>query len=178
MSDISLDLYKVFYYICEFGSISKAANYLYVSQPAVTRKISELEDILEATLIYRTPRGIELTDYGKKLYNEIKDSIEKLNSVGGKFSKAQKEQNTVIRIDAGGYMTVKGLLLNVINQFSRKYPKIKYQISTLPFAEGFQKLKEGKIDIKLVSEKRIKDLPENIVIKNGYDVHSIFIINN
>lgn len=42
--DISLDLYKSFYYVCKFKSITQAGNVLYLSQPAVSKQLKKLEE--------------------------------------------------------------------------------------------------------------------------------------
>ena len=41
--DINLDGYKIFYYVCEFKNLTKVAEILYVSQPAVSKQIKKLE---------------------------------------------------------------------------------------------------------------------------------------
>lgn len=69
--------------VAELGSISKAAEKLYVAQPNVSRAIKELENDLEITIFDRnskgmvvTPDGERLINYGKKLLNQI-DEMEK-----------------------------------------------------------------------------------------------------
>jgi DNA-binding transcriptional LysR family regulator len=51
--------------IAELGSILKAAEHLNISQPALTRKLSRLEEILEVPLLMRTPKGVSLTPFGE-----------------------------------------------------------------------------------------------------------------
>ena len=48
--NISYDLYKYFFYVCEFKSITKASNYLYITQPALSKQIKQLE-----TIVYEMP---------------------------------------------------------------------------------------------------------------------------
>ena len=73
--NINFDLYKIFYYVFEFKSITKTANYMHISQPAVTRHIKNLESIVGNDLIAKVPKGIELTDEGKKLSDGRLDII-------------------------------------------------------------------------------------------------------
>lgn len=79
--NINFDLYKIFYYVSEFKSITKTANYMHISQPAVTRHIKNLESIVGNDLIAKVPKGIELTDEGKKLYEIIKKPAEELINI-------------------------------------------------------------------------------------------------
>ena len=60
--NISLELYKTFYYVAKNKSISRAANELLISQPAVSKSIKTLEDQLGTKLFTRTTDGMVLTD--------------------------------------------------------------------------------------------------------------------
>ena len=76
LENISFDLYRLFYCVANCNTISKAAELLYISQPAVTQGIKKLEDQIEGKLFYRTNKGIELTEEGKRLYQYIEKSIQ------------------------------------------------------------------------------------------------------
>ena len=69
--NISLEYYKVFYNVAKLGSISAAANSLFISQPAVSQAIKHLETELDARLFNRTSKGVRLTPEGEALYNLI-----------------------------------------------------------------------------------------------------------
>ena len=69
--DINFELYKVFYEVANEGNITKAANKLMISQPAVTKQIKTLEDQLGGQLFIRTKRGVILTENGQNIYNHI-----------------------------------------------------------------------------------------------------------
>ena len=97
--NIHFDWYNVFYYVCEYESVTKAANFLCVSQPAVTKIIRNLETTLSLKLIIKTATGIELTEDGKKLYEAIKKPIEELNEITHKLP--EKQEVYTIRINAG-----------------------------------------------------------------------------
>ena len=66
-TDINLNLYKTFHNVTKYCSISKAAQYTFTSQPAISRAIKKLERELGVQLFYRTLTGVELTDIGKEL---------------------------------------------------------------------------------------------------------------
>ena len=57
------------------GSVTKAADFLYISQPAVTKSIQKLETELGITLFNRSPKGVTLTENGKIFYNFIKNKL-------------------------------------------------------------------------------------------------------
>lgn len=58
------------------GNISKAADFLYISQPAISKSIKKLEQELDITLFYRTPKGVTLTENGKIFFEFIKNGVE------------------------------------------------------------------------------------------------------
>lgn len=107
---ISVDQMKYFIEIVEQGSLNKAAQHLYISQPALTKQLGTLEKSLKCKLLIRTPNGIKLTASGRYLYERSNIIISMINETINKiegFSSA----NT-IRI---------GALPNLITYFLPKY---------------------------------------------------------
>ena len=64
----NLNLYHIFYTVAKNKNISLAAKELYISQPAISKAISKLENNLETTLFIRSSRGVTLTEEGRILY--------------------------------------------------------------------------------------------------------------
>ena len=69
--NISFEYYRIFYYVAKYENITKAAMVLKSSQPNVTRVIHILEDQLDCRLFLREPRGLKLTEEGKRLYAHV-----------------------------------------------------------------------------------------------------------
>ena len=69
--NISFEYYRIFYYVAKYENITKAAMVLKSSQPNVTRIIHLLEDQLDCRLFLREPRGLKLTEEGKRLYDHV-----------------------------------------------------------------------------------------------------------
>lgn len=78
-----LDLYKIFCQVAECESFSKASKILYMTQPAVSQAIMQLEKELDIRLFTRTPKGVNLTKEGQLLYEYTSSAIN-LISVGEK----------------------------------------------------------------------------------------------
>ena len=73
---VNLDLYRVFYTVAKSGSLTKAAEELYISQPAVSRSIKQLETQLGVTLFTRTHRGMTLSAQGGKvIFAEVERAL-------------------------------------------------------------------------------------------------------
>ena len=65
--NISWNLYKEFYKVASSKSLADASNKHNKSSVSFSKNIKELEDILEVTLFYRTPQGMELTESRKRI---------------------------------------------------------------------------------------------------------------
>lgn len=71
----NLEHYKTFYTVAKLGNISDAAEELFISQPAVTKSIKNLEKSIGITLFHRSSRGVKLTDEGKLVFNYVEKAL-------------------------------------------------------------------------------------------------------
>lgn len=155
MSEISLELLKLFCIVAETGKIYKAAESLYISQPAVTQGIKKLESQLGGSLFYRTPKGVVLTEQGKSLYSFVKPSMDTLENVQNKFSQYINLEEGKINIHAG--KTISQLILfEPLKTFIKKYPNIKIELSSGRSSDAIEDVATGKKDLAIIT------LPENI----------------
>ena len=92
---VNLDLYRVFYTVAKCGSLTKAAEELFISQPAVSQAIKQLEQQLGGKLFNRVSRGMQLTETGgKQMFAIVSEIIEKLDKAEKDFSNDEtKQQN-------------------------------------------------------------------------------------
>ena len=98
--NINLEWYKVFYYVVVEGSISKAAEALYISQPAISQVIHNLEEKLKGKLFIRTKKGIVLTEEGAILFRYLKTGIEAFQNGEKAFLNYRNLDSGSIRIGA------------------------------------------------------------------------------
>lgn len=76
---MNINQLKYFVVVANQESITKASNILYVSQPAVSKTIKQLEDELDTKLFDRTGRTLKLNRAGKLFYSYVNDSLEELD---------------------------------------------------------------------------------------------------
>ena len=81
--------------IAEQGSINKAAEKLFVTQPNLSKAISNLENELKVRIFNRTNKGVALTDEGKKLYQYARTIINQMELIQGL---SEKEHAPVLSI--------------------------------------------------------------------------------
>lgn len=172
--NLSFDLYKVFYYVCKYMSITDAARHLYVSQPAITKQIKNLELGLSKSLFIRTKKGLELTKDGEDLYEKVKDPVERMMSIE---QHEDKDEKCIIKIIAG-YSTIKNILIKNISKFNEKHPNVKFEISTYNYSEAIERLRKGLADLIFINikdgeEENLKD----IKVKDFCEVQDILVAN-
>ena len=161
--NIDLELYRIFYTVAKYKNISKATEELYISQPAITQRINNLEKQLNIKLFYRRPDGMQLTMEGKEIYNYVKDSIEIMNNVENKFNRyLQKNRNNNIKIKTTNQID-NLILCNTIVEFSKKYPKIGIDLDIGTEKEAVNEILNGQVDIITIRDIR-KNKNKNLQI--------------
>ena len=124
-----LSQYKIFYEVAKTGNISRAAKELYISQPAISKAISKLEDNLEVTLFTRNSRGVHLTEEGELLFTHTKAAFEFLDR-GEKELKRIRDFN-IGQLRIGVSTTLcRYILLPYLKAFIDKYPHVKITIES------------------------------------------------
>ena len=175
MENINYELYKVFYYVAKTKNITKASEILLISQPAITQTIKKLESELDATLFYRTSRGMELTNLGEELFQNIKNSIECLNNCKRLLNEFDLKEIKTIRI-GGGTTLLKHNALIGFKVFKEKYPNIKIEIIRGITSELLNKLHDNILDLVLFNMPVQMD--ENLDYRIIETTQDIFVANS
>lgn len=148
--EINYESYKIFYTVAIYGSISKAADALYISQPAITKCIQKLESELEITLFNRSPKGVTLTENGKIFFDFIKNGVESFMNGEHKLTSLKNLDSGVIKIGASATVT-KYFLLPFIEKFHELYPNIDISITNHLTHTLISLLKKGSLDLLIVN---------------------------
>ena len=144
-NDIDLNLYKVFYTVATVGNITKAAEELYISQPAVTKAIHTLETNLGGVLFIRTKKGVTLTEEGKVLLSYVKNILTEARNAENKFNSLIKLEEGKIRIGASATVS-KHFLMPYIAEFHKMYPNIDIEITNELTINLISDLRNGYVD--------------------------------
>ena len=118
------DKLRVFHAVAEAGSFTHASETLNLSQSAVSRQISALEDALGVSLFHRHARGLILTEQGDLLYKTVHDVFAKLNNVESLLTETKENAGGTLRVTttvAFGSVWLTGRL----KEFIRTYPDIE-----------------------------------------------------
>ena len=148
---VNLDLYRVFYTVAKCGSLTKAAEELYISQPAVSQAIKQLESQLGGKLFNRTHKGMELSETGgKQIFPIVEQALKLLTEAESKYSELKNTATGVVRICASDTVSTH-FLLKYIKEYHQKYPDVNLILQNGTSAETIELLKSKKGDIGFVN---------------------------
>jgi DNA-binding transcriptional LysR family regulator len=157
-----LDLYRIFWTVGKMKSFSQAAKTLYMSQPAVSQSIKQLEEELGSRLFHRTPKGVTLTNEGSILYEYVHSSLHLIRSGEQKIMEFKNLTFGELKIGVGDTIS-RYFLLPYLEDFHNKYPNIKFKIENGTTQELLAFLKAGEVDIVVcnlpVEDPNVKVLP-------------------
>ena len=142
---MDLNLLKIFEIVSESGSLTKASRTLGHPKSKLSRDLTKLENELEVTLLYRTPRGIQLTELGKELYHQIKYPLEELRSKTLLIKSHTQEMRGVIRLTASDDLS-QFILPTLIFDFMQLHPEIHIELLS---TNSFLDFKKFQIDLAL-----------------------------
>lgn len=97
------DKLRIFHAVAEAGSFTHAGETLNLSQSAVSRQISSLEESLGVTLFHRHARGLLLTEQGELLHKTARDIFGKLSMIEGQISDSKQLPEGPMRITAAEF---------------------------------------------------------------------------
>lgn len=148
---VNLDLYRVFYTVAKSGSLTKAAEELYISQPAVSRSIKQLETQLGVTLFTRTHRGMTLSAQGGKvIFAEVERALGLLEEAENRITERNKSATGTIRIGASDTI-FEYFLADKIVEFHERFPAVKIELMADFTPDTIEKLKSDKCDVAFVN---------------------------
>jgi DNA-binding transcriptional LysR family regulator len=144
--------YQVFFEVASHLSFSKAADALFLSQPAVSKHIKNLENQLEASLFDRNGNSISLTPHGKKLYeylfeaNNIKKQLEyELSILTGQQQRLQGS----LRLGASTTVSLY-ILPKIISRFHKGRPNVHIHLLNRNSDNILKSLLNKEIDLAII----------------------------
>jgi DNA-binding transcriptional LysR family regulator len=127
--------------------MAKAASQLALSEPAVSRSISDMEHTLGVSLFDRSSKGVEPTPYGRVLikrgvaiFDELRQGIREIDTI---------KDPTIGEVHIGATSTIAevGIVAAVIAQMSQKYPCINFHVVEATPEWLFHELRERSLDL-------------------------------
>lgn len=134
--DVNFEHYKIFYYCAKYGSLTEAAQRLYVSQPAVTVAIKKFEQSLGFKVFDRSRVGVTLTPAGIALYEKVAPACQLIFSAEEDLSDAANEVESHLEVEgvikaAASELSTSLWLIPKLKAFHKVYPNVRLSVNLL-----------------------------------------------
>ncbi len=145
-----LQLLETFCAVADAGSLSKAAEALHVTQPAVTRQIKALEAQLGAVLLARTPGGVTLTPAGNAVLVHARQALAAVAACRTAAAEtAGSGAGSRLRIGSGLMFTMY-LLPPVLAKFRERWPAVEIDLHPSHHGGALERLLAYEVDVALI----------------------------
>ena len=166
-----LDYYRIFYETARCRSFSAAAQHLYISQPAISQCINQLENDLHVQLFVRTRKGVALTNEGKLLYQKVEHALNMLEQGERQLDRLRHLESGELKIAAGDTITTH-FLLKYLEEFHASYPDIRIEMANSYSSQMLSLVKGGKADLAFVN---MPLTDEELVIEPCFEIEDVFV---
>ena len=146
MLDFNLEYFKAFYYVAQLKSTTKAAKALFLTQPAISHSIGQLEKRMGCTLFVRTPKGMSLTREGERLFSHVSIAFDALLAGKRELNLISKNVEATLKIGVTE-TALHYCLLPKLEEFRNNYPNVYITVTGSSTPETVQLLNEDKIDL-------------------------------
>jgi len=162
---------EYFFAVASCLNFSKAAQQLFMTQPALGRQIRALEDELDLELFVRGKRHLELTPAGKVMFDELGDWIKDFNTILEKAQLANSSITNKLEIGILEGHQLGPLFPAIYDYYKTNYPHIQVDMHRASFGPLIEKLYQGDVDIIITLDFDVMD-------KSDIEYRSIAEISN
>ncbi|MCF7222827.1 LysR family transcriptional regulator [Marilutibacter chinensis] len=150
---------RAFCQTARLGSVSRAAEALYVSQPAVTLQLQALEREMGVKLLERSGRRLVMTREGEALYELARPLVEGLDGIDGVFRERIRGMDAGELNVAAGTSTILYLLPTIVERFKQAHPDVRLTLHNVTGAGGLDLLRSDAVDLAVGS---MLDVPTDL----------------
>lgn len=160
---MDIKILRYFLALAREESVTAAAEYLHLTQPTLSRQLSELEDKLGTKLFIRGSRRITLTDEGMRLRKRAEEILSLVQKTEAEFQAPAETISGDIYI-GGGETYVMGFVTKVMKALQDDYPQIRFHIFSGDADEVTERIDKGLLDFGLLIEPANITKYESIVL--------------
>ena len=143
---IDLTSLQLFVAVCEQGSIGRAAEREFIAASAVSKRLSDLEDVLDTQLVQRHTRGVDLTPAGESLLHHARAVLYSLEKLQAELSEYADGVRGQVRVHASISAIVQ-FLPEDLGAFARAHDQVKIDLEEHLSTEVVRAVQEGAADL-------------------------------
>ncbi len=151
---------ECFMAVSKYQSFSRAATHMYISQPAVSKQVSQLEKDLSLTLLQRTHSGIQLTEAGKLFYRFFQKYQTDFQTIWDAARRLSTQENGTVRLGCLDGWDMSSFSPQLRKLRDEKYPEMKIRLDGYNHLAVLDALVGGAIDIAITLEITVENRPE------------------
>lgn len=164
---------RAFCYAVKFGTLTRAAEALFLSQPSVSLQLGALESELGCALIERRRRRVTLTPEGQALYEIARPLVEGLEGLDEAFFSATRGSGRST-LDIGcGNSTIQYLLPEMVAAFRSQHPDVHLNLHNVTGTDGLALLRSDEVDFAVGS---MVDVPNDLSYEALYHFDPLLIM--
>jgi DNA-binding transcriptional LysR family regulator len=141
---------EYFAVVAEHGSIGRAAEALGLSQPALSKSLRRLEESMDAKVVKRTPKGVELTSVGSALLAQVHRLRLTLDDISRETADLSQGRAGHIRIGTAAGFAL-DLLPTACDAFLKEAPKVTVKITVGDRDASLTGLRNGELDLAIIT---------------------------
>ncbi len=145
---------KAFLTVARCGSFTSAAQQLYLTQPAISKRIAALEEQLDCRLFDRFGRTVTLTEAGKALLPRAEQILQSVADTELALSNLAGEVRGPLRLATSHHIGLHHLP-QILQTFTRAHPQVQLELDFIDSEQAYEALQRGDIELALVT------LPDN-----------------
>lgn len=155
---LRLTIQQITYFLdlCETLNFTETARRYYVSQPALSRQISILEERVGSQLFVRTHRNVALTPEGELVKGEFLTFMEQCNHMMDSITQIANHKKGTLRLAFSEYLELSPICSNYIYPYTQQYPLVQLVCECLDFSNIKQKLYDDDVDILFLPEYELE----------------------
>jgi len=163
---------RAFCQTVRLGSVSRAAEALYVSQPAITQQLQALDRELGVRLFERSGRRLTPTREGQLLYEMAQPLVENLDALEAQFREKVRGLDAGELNIAANSSTILYLLPRIVEHFRAQHPKVRVTLHNAISADGTDLLRSDRVDLAVGS---MLDVPVDLSYEPVYRFEPLLI---
>ena len=137
---------RTFVAVADLGTVSRAAEQLHLTQPALSRQIANLESELGLKLFDRVGRRLLLTSEGAQLVAECRGLLNYSRAVRERASGLKRGDAGMLRVSASPHL-IEGLFPDFLREYARRYPNVQVRLVEAVGPRVLEMLEKGEIDL-------------------------------
>ena len=145
--------------VATHGGFSKASRIMHISQPALTRSVQMMEDLLQVQLFERTPQGIELTQHGDILYRHASLILNSLETAKAELFAARSGAFAEVKIGMAS-MFNNMIVDRAVSELIKQNESITVDVKVSLYEDLAELLLEGALDLIISTHAETESAPD------------------